>query len=63
MKREWTEEQEVFDTVAMALEDFAASDSGVRVSARDERGEYGDMGTITITIDGRKFALDLHEIC
>jgi hypothetical protein len=69
VKREWSDEQEVFEMVASALEQMAdkmmdveSSDSAVRVSAFDERGCYGDQGTITITIDGRKFALDLHEI-
>lgn len=69
VKREWSDEQEVFEMVADSLEqtadkmsDVEGSDSIVRVFARDERGEYGDQGTITITIDGRRFALDLHEI-
>lgn len=58
VKREWQDNQELFEAVADALDNV---DVG-QVQALDEEGRYGDCGTITITVDGRKFSLELHEI-
>jgi len=59
VKREWNEEEEVFYAITEALED---NDEGIEFISRDETGSYGDRGTITVRIDGRKFQLDLYEI-
>ena len=56
VKREWQDNQELFEAVADALDDVG------QVQAWDEVDSYGDRGTITITVDGRKFSLELHEI-
>jgi hypothetical protein len=61
VKREWADEQEAFGAVAEALSE-AEADSHMAVYASDEQGEYGERGTIIIEADGRRFAIELHEI-
>ena len=61
VKREWADEQEVFGAVAEALSE-AEVYGYMAVYARDEQGEYSERGTIIIEADGRRFAIELHEI-
>ena len=61
VKREWADEQEVFGAVTEALSE-AEADGYMAVYARDEQGEYSELGTIIIEADGRRFAIELHEI-
>lgn len=65
--RQWSDEPELFEAVALALEQAAsAADEGDTIRSvmyRDERDEYGEQGTITVrTADGRTFKLLLAEV-
>lgn len=60
MKRhtDWMDEEELFNDIVNALDE-----AGINMDARDEEGAYRERGTITIrTQDGRKFALEIHEL-
>lgn len=59
VKREWQDELELFEMVVDALQN---SELGDRAMGLDEEGSYGDRGTITIKVGGRKFMVELHEI-
>ena len=60
MKRhtDWNEEPELRDDIYQALED-----AGIDAYGSEEQGEYREQGTITVrTQDGRRFALEIHEL-
>jgi len=59
VKREWMENEEVFDAVTQALD--RSEELGQHVRVRAEEGRYGDLGEIVITLNGRRFTLELHE--
>jgi len=54
--REWQEEEEVFEQVAMTLEQ-----SELDVSIHNEEGAYGQLGYIVIKCNGKRYQLSLKE--
>lgn len=57
--REWSEEEELFELVAEALEESGQ----LQVIARPERSPYGEEGSIQFrTADGRLFHVSLQEV-
>lgn len=54
--REWSDNHEVFEAVAVALEE-----AGLDVIARDEEGPYRERGYIVVELDGKKYRLELRE--
>lgn len=60
MKRhtDWNDEEDLFNDITNALQE-----ADIDADARDEQGAYRENGTITIrTEDGRRFALEIHEL-
>ena len=67
VKREWMNEQDVFEFVTEALDQAAAEsplgdETPLVVTSFAEEGAYGDDGTVNIQVGDRRFTLELHEI-
>lgn len=54
----WNDETELFEAIYEALED-----AGLRVRGSEERGEYGEDGTLDVIDEsGRRFRIDISQI-
>ena len=65
VKREWNDVPPVFEAVAEALSVMDVSEylnEPAAVFASEERGEYGENGTLVVEIAGHRFSIELHEL-